>query len=99
MSGFPRPPSPGKARPPKWMAPKKIFYSALVGEFLRIARATLRLSDLIPKGIDLVNRMVNQGGDRKSVEHFLLKIIRQHPDSFSPFRLRPEDLIQKCFPN
>ena len=79
--------------------PRKIFYSALVGEFLRIARATLRVSDFIPKGIDLVNRMVNQGGDRKSVEHFLLKIIRRHPDSFSQFRLRPEDLIQKCFPN
>ena len=27
--------------------PKKIFYSALVGEFLRIARATLNLSDFI----------------------------------------------------
>lgn len=79
--------------------PKKIFYSALVGEFLRIARATLRVSDFIPKGIDLVSRMLNQGGDRKSVERFLLKIIRRHPDSFSQFRLRPEDLIQKCFPN
>ena len=79
--------------------PRKIFCSALVGEFLRIARATLRVSDFIPKGIDLVHRMVNQGGDRKSVEHFLLKIIRRHPDSFSQFRFRPEDLIQKCFPN
>ena len=79
--------------------PKTIFYSALVGEFLRIARATLLVSDFIPKGIDLVSRMLNQGGDRKSVERFLLKIIRRHPDSFSQFRLRPEDLIQKCFPN
>ena len=79
--------------------PKTIFYSALVREFLRIARATLRVSDFVPKGIDLVSRMLNQGGDRKSVERFLLKIIRRHPDSFSQFRLRSEDLIQKCFPN
>ena len=79
--------------------PKQIFYSALVGEFLRIARATLFVSDFIPKGIDLVSRMINQGGDRQSVERFLLKIIRRHPDSFSQFRIRPEDLIQKCFPN
>ena len=79
--------------------PKQIFYSALVGEFLRIARATLFLSDFVPKGIDLVSRMINQGGDRQSVERFLLKIIRRHPDSFSQFRIRPEDLIQKCFPN
>ena len=69
-----------------------------VGEFLRIARATLRMSDFVPKGIDLVSRMLNQGGDQKSVEHFLLKIIRRHPDSFSQFSLRPEDIIRKCFP-
>ena len=35
--------------------PKTIFYSVLVGEFLRIARATLLVSDFIPKGIDLVS--------------------------------------------
>ena len=62
---------------------KKIFYSALIGEFLRIARATLYLSDFEPKAIDLVKRIVNQGGDRKCVEKYILKIIRRHPDSFS----------------
>ena len=77
--------------------PKKIFYSALVGEFLRIARATLYLSDFEPKAQDLVKRMINQGGDRKTVERFLMKIILRHPDSFSQFRIRPVDLIQKCF--
>ena len=77
--------------------PKKIFYSALMGEFLRIARATLYLSDFEPKAKDLVKRMINQGGDRRCVEKFLLKIIRRHHDSFSQFRIRPEDLIQKCF--
>ena len=77
--------------------PKKIFYSALIGEFLRIARATLYLSDFEPKAIDLVKRIVNQGGDRKCVEKYLLKIIRRHPDSFSQFSIRPVDLVQKCF--
>ena len=60
--------------------PKKIFYSALVGEFLRITRATLYLSDFEPKAIDLVKRMLNQGGDRTSIEKYLLKIIRRHPN-------------------
>ena len=77
--------------------PKKIFYSALMGEYLRIARATLLLSDFEPKAIDLVQRMINQGGDRRGVEKFLLKIIKRHPESFSQFRIKPEDLIQKCF--
>lgn len=79
--------------------PKKIFYSALVGEFLRIARATLYLSDFEPKAKDLVKRMINQGGDQKCVEKYLLKIITRHPDSFSQFRTTPESLIQKCFDN
>ena len=77
--------------------PKKIFYSALVGEFLRIARATLYLSDFEPKALDLVKRMVNQGGNRNCIERYLLKIIKRHPNSFSQFRTRPEDLVQKCF--
>ena len=46
---------------------KKIFYSALVGEFLRIARATLYLSDFILKATDLIKRMLNQGSDCKCV--------------------------------
>ena len=47
--------------------PKKIFCSALIGEFLRIARATLYLLDFELKAIDLVQRIVNEGGDRKCV--------------------------------
>ena len=76
--------------------PKKIFYSALVGEFLRIARATLYLSDFEPKAKDLVTRMLNQGGDRKCVERCLLKIVRRHPDSFSQFGVEPVTLVQTC---
>ena len=50
--------------------PKKIFYSSLVGEFLRIARATLQISDFEPKAIDLIKRMLNQGADQKCVERY-----------------------------
>ena len=78
--------------------PNKIFYSALVGEFLRIARATLYLSDFESKAIDLVKRKLNQGGDRTSIEKYLLKIIRRHPNPVSQFRIRPENLIEKFFP-
>ena len=76
--------------------PKKLFYSALIGEFLRIARATLYLPDFEPKAIDLVKRIVNQGGDCKCAEKYLSKIIRRHPDSFSQFSIGPVDLVQKC---
>ena len=77
--------------------PKKIFYSALVGEFLRIARATLQISDFEPKAIDLIKRMLNQGADQKCVERYLLKIIRRHPESFMHFKTDPSDMVQKLF--
>ena len=67
-----------------------------MGEFLRIARATLHVSDFEPKAKDLVKRMLNQGGNERCIEKCLLKIIKRHHDSFSQFRTRPEDLIQKC---
>ena len=75
--------------------PKKIFYSALVGEFLRIARATLQISDFEPKAIDLIKRMLNQGADQKCVERYLLKIIRRHPESFTHFKTNPLEMVQK----
>ena len=77
--------------------PKKIFYSALMGEFLRIACATLYLSDFKPKAKDLVKRIINQGGDQQCVKKILLKIIRRHHNSFSKFNIRPEHLILNCF--
>ena len=46
----------------------KIFYSALVGEFLRTTRATLYLSDFERKAIDLEKRMINHGGNQKCIE-------------------------------
>ena len=41
--------------------PKSIFYSALVGEFLRIGRSTLKLKQFVPKAKELINRMLSQG--------------------------------------
>ena len=77
--------------------PRNTFYSALVGEFLRIARATLNLSDFELKSKDLLNRMLNQGGDYEIIRKKLLKIVRNHHDSFSQFHQSPENLVQICF--
>ena len=46
--------------------PKSIFYSALVGEFLRIGRSTLLVTDFLPKAADLVKRMIKQGANEKT---------------------------------
>ena len=51
--------------------PKSIFYSALVGEFLRIPRSSLLYKDLNEKAMELLNRMKAQGAQslKMSKEH------------------------------
>ena len=77
--------------------PQSIFYSAFVGEFLRIARSTLKLLDFIPISKELINRMMKQGADIRISQRFLSKIIINHPENFSQFLLSPGDLIKTLF--
>ena len=85
--------------------PSKIFYSSLVGEFLRIARSTSRLIDFIPKANTLIVRMIKQGEVKsnkhgmKSISKNLLKIINRHPESFSQFSIDPDSLVSICINN
>ena len=79
--------------------PQNIFYSALVGEFLRIARATLNFPDFKVKAKDLLERMINQGGDYKIIRTKLLKMVRNHLESFSHFKLSSEILVESCLPS
>ena len=74
--------------------PESIFYSALVGEFLRIARSTLLLKDFIEKAKELCQRMLSQGGNFDGVKRSLRKIISRHSTEFSRFRISTESLIQ-----
>ena len=73
--------------------PESIFYSALVGEFLRIARSTLKLDVLLIKAKDLCKRMQNQGAERYLTERNIRKIISRHEDDFTRFEIHVDDLI------
>ena len=64
---------------------------------MRISRATFQIEDFEPKAIDLIKRMLNQGGDQNCVERYLLKIIRRHPESFTHFMTDPLEMVQKLF--
>ena len=65
--------------------PKSIFYSALVGDFLRIARSSLLYNDFHEKAIKLLNRMKAQGAQSFSCRKALSKIIRRHEKAFANF--------------
>ena len=75
--------------------PQSIFYSALVGEFLRIARSTLKLDDFLIKAKDLCKRMANQGAKKYLTERNIRKIISRHEEDFVRFQVPVNDLIQK----
>ncbi len=74
--------------------PQSIFYSALVGEFLRIARSTLLIRDFTPKAKELIERMKKQGAHTHVSQRFLRKVIVNHPESFTQFFLSPQELVQ-----
>ena len=75
--------------------PESIFYSALVGEFLRIARSTLLLEDFKGKAKDLCQRMHKQGANLNITNRNLQKVISRHPADFSRFQIPSEVLIQQ----
>ena len=75
--------------------PESIFYSALVGEFLRIARSTLLLDDFKSKAKELCQRMHKQGAHTHATKRHLLKIISYHPEDFNRFQILPEALVQE----
>ena len=75
--------------------PESIFYSALVGEFLRIARSTLKLKDFLIKAKYLCKRMANQGAKRYLTERNIRKIFSRHQEQFAHFQIPINDLIQQ----
>ena len=54
--------------------PKSIFYSALVGEFLRITRSSLPYKDFHEKAMELLNRMKAQGAQSVRYRKALFKM-------------------------
>ena len=74
--------------------PEFIFYSALVGELLRIARSTLLLEDFKGKAKELCQRMHKQGANLNITYRHIEKVISRHPEDFSRFQIPTEVLIQ-----
>ena len=65
--------------------PSNIFYASIMSEFLRIARATLKLEDFVTKANSLYKRMVNQGGNDKMILRQLAKAYNRHFDYFKTY--------------
>ena len=75
--------------------PESIFYSSLVGEFLRIARSTLLKLDFVNSARKLCQRMQKQGGNKIKIRENLYKIISRHPSDFARFGTTSKDLVEE----
>ena len=73
--------------------PCSIFYSALAGEYLRIARSTLQLQDFLPKAKELIKRMTSQGANLSLSKRHLRNIINRHHSNFYQFGTNTEQLL------
>ena len=65
--------------------PSHIFYGSIFSEFLRIARATLRYTDFLPKAIELIKRMIQQGAKMSTILRQIDRLMDKHPDAFDTF--------------
>ena len=75
--------------------PQNIFYSALIGEILRIARSTLMYEDFIPKACALVSRMYKQGAQKQKSIRSIKKIIQKHEKDFIKFNQETNNVINE----
>ena len=65
--------------------PSSVFHGSVLSGFLRIARCTLLFKDLIPKAIELIQRMLTQGGDCHLILKQIYKVNKPHPEAFQNF--------------
>ena len=77
--------------------PKAIFYSALVGEYLRIGRSTLKTEHFTPKAGELLQRMISQGASVSVSKKMISKIMSDHPEDFIQFNTDHNTLIENLF--
>ena len=47
--------------------PSHVFYGCIMSELLRIARATLKYENFLPRASELFKRMLNQGASKTSL--------------------------------
>ena len=65
--------------------PSHVFYGSVFSEFLRIARATLKYTDFVPRAQELYKRMMGQGASHTVLLKQIDKLLVRHPDAFLSF--------------
>ena len=77
--------------------PKLIFYSVLVGEFLRIVCSSLLYKDFHQKTMELLNRMKAQRTQSLRCRKVLSKIVPRHEKAFANFGRNYDEVLSKLY--
>ena len=75
--------------------PKSIFYSNLVGEFLRIARSSLLYKDFNEEAMELLYRIKAQGAQSFRYRKPLSKSIQRHEKAFTNFGRNCDEILSE----
>ena len=75
--------------------PAHMFFGSIMSEFLRIARATLRYNDFLPKAASLYRRMINQGGSEHQILKQVSKAITRHHSAFENYKFTSGQILHQ----
>ena len=76
--------------------PEHVFYGSISSELLRIARATLRYEDFIPRCQELILRMIKQGAMANKILKTFDMMHDNHIEAFVSFN-KPTSAIKHDF--
>ena len=77
--------------------PRKMFYSTIGAEFLRIARATSRMEDLLTSLSSLIKRMLQQGANPNIAQQTLNNVMRKHSHTFTKYDCDVKRMIDDIY--
>ena len=72
--------------------PKKMFFSTIGAEILRICRATSHYNFFLVSARSLITRMRSQGADTQGIHKFINKMIGRHPKPFEKYGISSEKI-------
>ena len=73
--------------------PSFIFYGSFKSEILRIAKNTLNYNDFLPPVMNLLKRMIKQGGNVFKLKKCICNVSTKHNHFFSSFQVSTEKLL------
>ena len=72
--------------------PKKMFYSTIGAEILRICRATSHYNFFLISARNLIDRMRKQGADTQGIQRVITKMIGRHLKPFEKYGISAEQI-------